>query len=328
MKRWITYTLLTGATTLLGLAAGLVHICHATAAQPAKQHDRLETGLPDISELSPQLQQEWHPDNNALLGSIRIKPKSGRKVLWSCPNCPAGCPHIWLASVRHLMNSSNCPYCQGRKLCKHNSLATKAPEQARYWDHSKNASTPEQTLAGSSFRADWICPDCRHEWRAQIASRVEHNSRCPRCTRRLTKQSKQPTFEEEQHTLLHEWDHERNAEDDMYPHNTTLQSRKLVHWVCRKCPKRQLHRYQMRADLRTGRRSHGCPFCASTKICDCNSLAACEPIIAAEWDFARNEGSPADVTSRSHQAVRWRNDRRGSWKQCVAERTDPRKNAR
>ena len=306
-----------------------MHLCHATRAQPEKQQGRhLEAGLPDISELNPHLQQEWHPDNNALLGSIKVTPKSGRKVLWSCPNCPAGCPHIWLAQVGSRTNGANCPYCHGRKVCKHNSLATKAPKQARYWDHNKNAGTPEQTLAGSSFRADWKCPDCQHEWQSTIENKVKDDTGCPRCSYNHRKHNKQPTFQAAEHTLLREWDYERNAEDGIYPHNTTLQSNKLFHWVCHNCPKGQLHRFQMRADLRTARRPRGCPYCASTKVCVCNSLVACEPTIAAEWDFAKNDKSPADVTSRSLQAVWWRNDRRGSWKQCIAERTDPRRKAR
>ncbi|KAL0044131.1 hypothetical protein WJX82_011438 [Trebouxia sp. C0006] len=53
--------------------------CNAKAARPHKQQEKsMQPGLPDISELSPQLQQEWHPDNNALLGGI--KPYKRREV--------------------------------------------------------------------------------------------------------------------------------------------------------------------------------------------------------------------------------------------------------
>ena len=305
-----------------------MHLCYVTAAQPQKQRGtHCKPDLPDISELKPHLQQEWHPDNNALLGSLKVTPKSGRKVLWSCPNCPAGCPHIWLASVKNRTRGSNCPYCQGRKLCKHNSLATKAPIVARYWNHSKNAATPEQTLAGSSSRADWKCPDCSFEWQARISSRVLNDADCPQYSCSNGKYSKQPTFQAAEHTLLHEWDYERNARDGIYPDNTTLQSHKQVHWVCQKCPKGQQHLYRMPPNNRNGRLPQGCPYCAGQRVCVCNSLAACEPTIATEWDFARNAGAPADFTSRSNQAVWWRNDRRGSWMQRIFERTTPRKNA-
>ena len=320
-------TCLTCATSLLRyLAAGLVHLCCINAAQPAEQHDKpCKPHLPDISELSPHLQQQWHPDNNALLGGLKVTPQSHKRVLWSCPNCPAGCPHIWLAAVYSRMNGANCPYCQGRSLCKHNSLATKAPTVARYWNHNKNVKTPEQTLAGSSFQAHWKCPDCQHEWQAAIGKKVFDGTGCQRCS--SGKHTRHPTFQATEHTLLHEWDHERNAEDGIYPDNTTLKSNKRVHWLCHNCPKEQQHRYQMRPCDRNARRPKGCPYCASQKVCDCNSLAACEPTIATEWDFARNEGSPADFTLKSNQVVWWRNDRRGSWKQCIAERTNPRRNA-
>ncbi len=69
--------------------------------------------------------------------------------MWSCPNCPAGCPHIWKTSVRYRTRGTKCPFCQGKRICQHNSLATRAPRQTRYWNHDKNANTPEQTLAGS-----------------------------------------------------------------------------------------------------------------------------------------------------------------------------------
>ena len=154
-------------------------------------------------------------------------------------------------------------------------------------------------------------------------SRAHKDRGCPHCSRNH-KQSRHPTFQDEQHTLLHEWDHERNAEAGIYPYDTTLQSGKLVHWVCHMCPKGQLHLYQMRAADRTGRRTHGCPYCTSQKVYRCNSLAACSPTIAAEWDFAKNDGSPADVTSKSHQLVWWSNDSRGSWKQHIYQRTDSR----
>ena len=297
-----------------------MHLCCATAAQPERQHHK--SGLPDISELEPHLQQEWHPDNNALLGGIKVKPRSGRRVMWTCPNCPAGCPHIWLAVVSNRTAGTGCPYCQGRKVCKHNSLATKAPKQTRYWDHDKNAKALEQTLAGSQLRADWKCPDCSYEWQARVMTRVYRDAGCPRCSYKHKKQSRQPTFQDEQHSLLLEWDQERNALDGIFPHKTTLKSDKLVHWVCHKCPKGQLHRYQMRAGNRTGKHAHGCPYCAGRRACSCNSLAACSPDIAAEWDFAKNDRSPADVTLRSHEVVWWSSASRGSWKQRINDRTD------
>jgi len=302
--------------------------CQATAAQPQRQQGKLmNVGLPDISELSPQLQQEWHPANNALLGGIKIKPYSNKKVMWSCPNCPAGCPHIWETLVHNRTGGSKCPYCEGRKVCEHSSLATQAPRQVKYWNQDKNAKTPEQTLAGSNLRAEWKCPICSHEWQGQVAQRVRDDRGCPRCNRigSVGNKNSQPTFEAAQNSLLLEWDTERNLKDGIHPQNTTLGSEKLVHWVCHKCPKGEVHRYQMRPYHRTSKRASGCPYCASKRVCLCNSLEAHDPIVSSEWDFGMNDMTPADVTFGSKKAVWWKNDVRGSWKQRINDRTDPRR---
>ena len=60
----------------------------------------------------------------------------------------------------------------------HNSLATIAPEVAKYWDHSKNEKTPEEVLAGRRSRAEWKCPVCMHEWKAPIFLRVRRGAGC------------------------------------------------------------------------------------------------------------------------------------------------------
>ena len=244
--------------------------------------------------------------------------------MWSCPNCPAGCPHVWEAMVYQRTTGTKCPYCEGRALCQHNSLATKAPRQVKYWNQAKNANTPEQMLAGSKLRAEWKCQTCSHEWQAKVGARVEKDSICPRCSIALAVGTQQPTFEAAHHALLLEWDYERNAGDGIHPNSTTLGSH--VHWVCQKCPKGQLHRYQMPSNDRTSRNSAGCPYCAGKKVCKCNCLETHYPMISQEWDFARNELTPAQVTSKSGQVVWWVSAVRGSWAQTIKDRTDSRHN--
>ena len=250
------------------------------------------------------------------------------RVTWSCPNCPAGCPHVWKTSVGKRTRGTKCPYCEGRAVCQHNSLASKAPRQVKFWNQTKNVKTPEQTLAGSTLRAEWKCQICSHEWQAPIRTRVEGDSGCPRCSKALPIGRKQPTFEAAHHALLLEWDYQRNALDGIHPHTTTLGSQKRVHWVCQKCPAGQLHRYQAAPKDRTSKKPSGCPYCAGKKVCRCNSLETHFPTTSLEWDFAKNDLTPAQVTSRSTQVVWWANAVRGSWAQKIDERTDPRCNPR
>ncbi len=145
----------------------------------------------------------------------------------------------------------------------------------------------------------------------------------------LERKTKQPTFEAAQLSvshLLREWDYERSAADGIHPNNNTLGSNKLVHWDCQKCPKGQLHQYQMPACDRTSTRFQGCPYCAGHQVCKCNSLKTLYPMVSSEWDFARNDLTPAQVTSQSHQVIWWVNPVRGTWAQAVRGRTDSRWN--
>ena len=294
-----------------------------SAAPPQAQKSKhTQPGLPDLNALSPQLQREWHSDNNLLLGGKVVKPKSRFRAKWECKSCPAGKPHIFYTSVYNRTAGSKCPYCAGRKACVHNSLATVAPMVATFWNKEKNAKTTEETLAGSLFRAEWQCSDCKHEWQARVVDRVRHNCGCPKCAQ-ACKQPKQmqPTFEAAQHHLLSEWDYELNAKEGIHPHNTTLRSGKLVNWVCRNCPQAQSHKWQAMPANRTIHRS-GCPFCGKKKVCLCNSLQALLPKLASEWDYARNDITPADVTAHSGKVCWWQNDERGSWQQSVDVRAD------
>ena len=138
---------------------------------------------PDISFLSPKLQEQWHDEGNRHLGQMMVKPQSGLKAVWHCNECPAGQPHIWTATVQGRTRGTQCPYCSNKLVCLHNSLATIPPDQTQHWNHSKNEKSPDQLSAGSHFRAEWKCPECKWEWQARISGRVRITAGCPRCKR-------------------------------------------------------------------------------------------------------------------------------------------------
>ncbi|KAL3144795.1 hypothetical protein ABBQ38_001907 [Trebouxia sp. C0009 RCD-2024] len=296
--------------------------CQVTANKP-DQPDDAPAASPDISMLSPELQQEWHLSANLHLGAIKVKPRSAVKAVWQCNKCPAGQPHVWTATVNSRPPGTRCPYCANRRGCVHNSLATIAPEAIKYWNHSKNDKAPQQVVAGSGVRAEWKCPDCNYEWKAQIALRARNRAGCPKCSRQDSKKQSQPTFAEAQPSELAEWDHERNEADGFYPHKVTLGSQKPVHWICSRCPRGQPHRWTARPNARV-RYGEGCAVCAGMQACLCNSLESLVPSVAAEFDVDRNGSSPSEVTAGSNKEVWWRTAKRGSWKQTVHARTGKR----
>ena len=221
-----------------------------------------------------------------------------------------------------------CPQCSGRKVCKHNSLATKAPLVAAQWDYEVNDGTPGSVVAQSNQPVGWLCDVCGHKWSAPPDRRVSRKKAgCPECAHRMNGKHriKQPSFANSQEprgeALLAEWDHERNAPQGNFPYNTTQGSDKQIFWLCHKCPAGQQHSWATAPSNRTGRQLTGCPFCAGHSACKCNSLQALYPGIATEWDHAKNQGQPSEYTASSHHLAWWFSPKRGSWQQTINTRT-------
>ena len=277
---------------------------------------------PDISVLNKTLQQQWDVAANAHMGKIVISKFSKKKVWWQCHQCPDGHLHCWQATVGSRSKGSGCPQCEGRKLCKHNSLATVSPIVASFWDISRNGCTADSVLAYSHKMSHWQCPTCGHEWTAMPHKKVAIGTKCPVCSHQSRDRQKHPTFTQCQHPLLAEWDHQQNAAKGLFPCKVTLQSAKKVHWLCSKCPLGQPHAWAATAANRTAKIPAGCPFCAGKAACKCNSLQTHCPTIAAEWDWDKNELTPHDFTASSHSVVWWRTVEKGSWEQTINSRTN------
>ena len=228
-------------------------------------------------------------------------------------------PHVYRAE----REATQCPYCNNKRVCLHNSLATIAPDAIQYWNHNKNEKAPEQVVAGSNAQAEWKCPVCKLEWQARIDGRTRNMSGCPKCSLANNFSQPQPTFAEAQPACLAEWEYERNDAKDIYPDKTTLGSGKLVHWICSCCPRGQPHHWIATPQARV-RKGSGCAVCAGHQACVCNSLESLFPALALEFDVDRNDFAPSEITAQSHQKVWWRNAKHGSWRQAVHRRTDRR----
>ena len=296
--------------------------CESAHGQPVQQQG------PDISRLDPALQQQWDHAANAHLGNIDIKPHSRRKVWWTCDQCPDGLLHRWEACMCDRTRGTGCPRCSGRKVCKHNSLATKAPKVAAQWDYEANIGTPDNVVAQSNHSVGWLCDACGCKWSASPGRRVcKNRSGCPKCADvARTKKQKHPTFAECQDphskAVLAEWDHERNPPQGNFPHNIRLQSNKGIFWLCHKCPAGQEHSWCAMPKHRMSRSKSGCPFCAGQAVCKCNSLRSLYPDIAEEWDHVKNQGQPGDHVAHSHHLAWWFSPQQGSWQQTIQSRTN------
>ncbi|DBA66521.1 TPA: hypothetical protein ACH3X2_002491 [Trebouxia sp. C0005] len=288
--------------------------------------------------LAKELQAQWHEERNKHLGNSIIRPHSNHKVWWSCDQCPDSLPHIWEATVNQRSRRdgrSGCPFCSGNSICHHNTLARQAPQVAQFWDAKKNHPlSPDHVTVSSGMRVHWKCSVCTYKWQAPVKSKTHGKSGCPKCAKRNSgrkadgTRQKHPTFAKAKHALLEQWDHDRNPENGNFPDNTTLQSQKLTWWRCHECPMGKEHSWQAHPKNRNShKKASGCPFCVGRKVCDCNSLEAVCPEIAADFDTQRNGVSAAQVTSSTSTKFWWLSDEPGAKKRSVHRRTDRTKRA-
>ena len=285
---------------------------------------------PDISLLSPLLQSQFDHPSNAHLGHVVIKAQASIKVWWTCSQCPDGHPHKWLATPFNRFGwkgrkGTGCPFCANRKVCQHNSLSTKAPHLVPEWSE-KNKLSPHNFTVSSNKKAWWQC-ECGCEWEATMDKRTGYlGTGCPDCAavRSGGMQKRHPTLTESQHEMLQLWDWKLNEEAGLDPSKLRCRSNKKAHWVCHKCPVGQPHRWQATiSNVYTSmlRGTSGCPCCEGRQACKCNSLQSLFPEVAAEWDYERNDGTPADYAAQSHKKVWWYNRHRGHFEVMIFGRT-------
>ena len=204
----------------------------------------------------------------------------------------------------------------------HNSLLTVAPAVAAYWDTAKNGLTSDQVMAGTDARRHWLCPKCHHSWQAKIYVKVDGQSGCPKCSSINRPWNRQPSLTQSQHPAMLEFDWERNRRASLDPGKITAGSNKMVHWICNNCPKGQPHLFVGSPKNRIGN-NRGCPYCASRKACICNSLQLLYPVLAAEYDIARNGLGPEQILPGSNQVAFWKDASGHTWEQSLANRTAP-----
>ena len=140
-------------------------------------------GFNDLGSLSPDISAQWHPTKNGKLLPSNVSIGSGKKVWWICEK-----GHEWRAAVGgRVSGRTNCPTCTNKKiLVGFNDLATLYPTVAAQWHPTKNKDlSPRQIVAGSEFKAWWLC-DKNHKWQAYIYHRT-NGTNCPICSRRGSK---------------------------------------------------------------------------------------------------------------------------------------------
>ena len=114
--------------------------------------------------------------------------------------------------------------------------------------------------------------------------------------------------------LSREWHPIKNG--DLKFCDMTPSSGRKVWWICDKG-----HEWEARISDRT--RNHGCPYCSGRKaLSGINDLQTLFPVIAAEWNYQRNQGiAPDCVTAKSKKKVWWMCSKGHEWESTIKNRT-------
>lgn len=216
----------------------------------------------------PQLARELHPTRNANLDPRALGAASSRPVWWQCPTCGSQ----WQAAPANRTSAqrSGCPSCWQRRrgalqqiVPFERSLAAKHPELAAELHPARNDGLdPAMLGARSSQKLWWRCEECRHEWKAAVATRSD-GSGCPRCAReRQRTAGSRPVPPQRSLAVLHpelvdELHPGRSA--DLDPRTLAAGSKHKAWWRCARCA------YEWQAAIENRSRGSGCPVCARSR---------------------------------------------------------------
>mgnify|MGYP003289568836 CR=1 FL=1 len=248
-----------------------------------------------------ELMKEYDYDKNCNIDIDKITVGSNKKIWWKCEK-----GHEWDAVIAsRVLNNTGCPYCSGRKTLKgFNDLVTTNKDLSLDWNYEKNNIDPNEVSANSHQKVWWKCSKCNYEWNAEIKSRNQGNG-CPQCGRRTLSKiqinnsvEKSGSITETNPQLAKEWNYEKNGE--LKPENLTVGSNLRVWWKCNKG-------HEWEAIVSSRGYGSGCPYCSGRKVLQgYNDLVTTNKDLSLEWDYDKNNISPNEVSSNSHQKVWWK----------------------
>jgi len=259
-----------------------------------------------ISNLFPEIAEEWNEEKNGELTPENTTPGSSKKVWWKCEN-----GHEWEAIVQSRMRDGyGCPYCSKKRAGYGYSLGDMFPELCKEWNEEKNYDcSPFEITPFTGKKVWWKC-EYNHEWEAIVGNRTRLGSGCPYC--KGTKVGYGNSFGDNHPELAKEWNVSKNK--SMTPFDFTPGSEKKMWWICE-----EGHEWQATITHRVN--GTGCPYCIGRKVGYGNSLGDRYPDLSREWHPLKNKGrTPFDYTPGSRVKVWWQCKQDHEWKATISSR--------
>lgn len=208
-----------------------------------------------LSTTHSKLASELHPKKNGTINGENIHCQSTKRVWWQCGHNPK---HEWetILSQRVRLNTG-CPFCDGQRITRDESLGVKNPTLSKQWHPTKNKNlTPFDEGEWSNKLVWWQCSENNsHIWKTTINNRSK-GKQCPYCTNKKVDDSNCLATHFPKLSL--EWHPTKNKK--LTPFDVTPGSDKKVWWLCNKNP---THFWKASIQPRT-KNDIGCPFCVLT----------------------------------------------------------------
>lgn len=271
---------------------------------------RILKGFNDLVTINPKLATQWHPTKNSTKPELMF-PNSNKKAWWICEK-----GHEWEAVIysRHA-NGRGCPLCSGsRPVDGETDLASLNPELASQWHPTKNGILQPNMVTVKSSKKVWWLGKCGHEWEAFINNRSRNNASCPYCSgHKVLKGFNDITTTHLE--IAKQWNPIRNHIDI---NKISKGSDINAWWMCSK-----KHEWQANVSIRTSQDT-GCPTCSNRKIIQgFNDLKTSNPIVASDWNKAKNGKLTSEMVSEySNKKVWWKCQSGHEWQAFVYARVN------
>lgn len=130
----------------------------------AQRKDLLRTWDYELNDIAP---------DQVSIGSHRV-------VWWKCPRKGG---HSYQMAVKAKVGGQGCAVCSGKQVVPELSFGALYPEQAEYWDKTRNGDLgPLQVAPFSSKRVFWAC-EKGHQWELPVSKMAKKGRGCLDCKR-------------------------------------------------------------------------------------------------------------------------------------------------
>ena len=264
-----------------------------------------------LADKFPELMREWDFQRNTE-SPFEISFGTSKKAWWLCSNGHS----FSMSVVSRTSRNSQCPICLGRQVSiGQNDFESQCTDLLPQWNCRRNIIKPCEITHTSYKKVWWVC-EKGHEWEAAVYNRVILKQGCPHCYNEAHKVNENNNLQILYPLIALEWNYNKNA--PYTPSDVKATSVKKVWWICEKG-----HEWETTPRSRVN--GSGCPYCApnQSKVSEENSLLACFPELAREWNDDKNGlFTPDKIRFGSKKKVWWKCALGHEWQAAVSSRTN------